>query len=242
MEHPYGYIKDGKVFLKGFLGKPDREIGEVKEDEASTLNYFEARFEQIKEKVERLKTDIQENPIAIKNIEEKITRLKQNKIKYELLEEELKASCEPQISTTDADARALLVQGQVVEVSYNIQAAVDSKHNLVVATHTINRNDKNALAAIAIEAKENQKTELIITANGNPDYFNQVEELINNAPELKHWKFTAFIQPTTNIDEIIKGLDEPYVFQEITIKTSEIKFLPLHYDTKIKKLDIIIKF
>jgi hypothetical protein len=32
---------------------------------------------------------------------------------------------------------------------------VDKKHNLVVATHTINRNDKNALSAIAIEAKEN---------------------------------------------------------------------------------------
>ena len=61
MEHPYGYIKDGKVFLKGFLGKPDRIIGEVKEDEASTISYFEARFEQIKEKVEKLKTDIQEN-------------------------------------------------------------------------------------------------------------------------------------------------------------------------------------
>ncbi|MDX5340858.1 MAG: DUF349 domain-containing protein [Cyclobacteriaceae bacterium] len=61
MEHPYGYIKDGKVFLKGFLGKPDRIIGEVKEDEASTISYFEARFEQIKEKVEKLKADIQEN-------------------------------------------------------------------------------------------------------------------------------------------------------------------------------------
>lgn len=61
MEHPYGYIKDGKVFLKGFLGKSDREIGEVKEDEASTLSYFEARFEQIKEKVDKLKNDIQEN-------------------------------------------------------------------------------------------------------------------------------------------------------------------------------------
>ena len=93
---------------------------------------------------------------------------------------------------------------------------------------------------IVFPKKENQKTELIITANGNPGYFNQVEELINNAPELKHWKFTAFIQPTSNIEDIIKGLDEPYVFQEITIKTSEIKFLPLHYDTKIKKLDIII--
>jgi hypothetical protein len=46
------------------------------------------------------------------------------------------------------------VQGQVVEVSYNIQAAVDDKHNLVVATHTINRNDRNALAAIAKEVQE----------------------------------------------------------------------------------------
>jgi hypothetical protein len=47
----------------------------------------------------------------------------------------------------------------VVEVSYNIQAAVDSKHNLVVATHTINRNDKNALSAIALEVKENLEIE-----------------------------------------------------------------------------------
>jgi len=51
------------------------------------------------------------------------------------------------------------VQGQMVEVSYNIQAAVDDKHNLVVATHTINRNDRNALAAIALEAKDNLKVE-----------------------------------------------------------------------------------
>jgi len=36
------------------------------------------------------------------------------------------------------------------------------------------------------------------------------------------------------------GLDEPYVFQEITIKTSEIKFLPLAYDEKTKKLNIIV--
>lgn len=61
MENPYGYIKDGKVFLKGFLGREDREIGEVKEDKASTIHYFEARFEQIKDKVAKLKSDIQEN-------------------------------------------------------------------------------------------------------------------------------------------------------------------------------------
>lgn len=93
---------------------------------------------------------------------------------------------------------------------------------------------------IVFPKRENQKTELIITANGNPEYFNQVINLINNAPVLRHWKFTAFIQPTANIEEMINRLDEPYIFQEITLKTSEIKFLPLNYDEKIKKLDIII--
>jgi len=33
MDHPYGYIKENKVFLKGFLGQADRKIGEVKENE-----------------------------------------------------------------------------------------------------------------------------------------------------------------------------------------------------------------
>lgn len=81
--------------------------------------------------------------------------LRGNKIKYEQLSKAIEASEEPQVSTTDPDARALLVQGQVVEVSYNVQAAVDQKYNLVVATHTINRNDRNAMSGIALETKEN---------------------------------------------------------------------------------------
>lgn len=93
---------------------------------------------------------------------------------------------------------------------------------------------------IVFPKKDNQKTELIITANGNSDYFNQVIQLIDNAPKLRHWKFTAFIQPTENINKIIYRIDEPYIIPEITIKTSEIKFLPLNYDEKTKKLDIII--
>lgn len=61
MDHPYGYIKDKKVYLKGFLGQNDREIGEVKGDEVSTIKYFEARFDLVKTKVEKLKFDISEN-------------------------------------------------------------------------------------------------------------------------------------------------------------------------------------
>ncbi|MBE0393056.1 transposase [Flavobacterium sp. PL002] len=117
------------------------------------LAYIEERTQEY---LDALATnDQKKNSLTITEIQKKIERLKRNKIGYELLEEKLKTSGEPQISKTDADARALLVQGVVVEVSYNIQAAVDNKHNLVVATHTINRNDLNALGTIALEAKEN---------------------------------------------------------------------------------------
>jgi hypothetical protein len=86
----------------------------------------------------------------------------------------------------------------------------------------------------------NNKNELIITANGNPEYFNHVIDLVDNAPQLKNWKFTAFIQPTERIDKIIDGLDEPYIFQEITLKASELKFLTLVDHKKTHKFDIIV--
>ena len=115
--------------------------------------------------------DSQEDVVKVNNIKEKIAHLKENKIRYELLRTELEQSNEPQISTTDKDARALLVQGQVVEISYNMQAAVDSEFKLVVATHTINRNDRNALSDIAHEAKQNLQAETL-TAISDKGYHN----------------------------------------------------------------------
>lgn len=86
----------------------------------------------------------------------------------------------------------------------------------------------------------NNKSELIITANGNPQFFEQVLNLVDNAPQLKDWKFTAFIQPTDRIEEIMKGLDEPYIFQEITLKASELIFLPVEYHEVSHKVDIVV--
>lgn len=133
------------------------------------LAYIEAKTQEYLDTLEE--NDAKDNSAIIQNIQQKIARLKGNKLRYEQLEEKLKASGEPQISTTDSDSRALLVQGQVVEISFNIQAAVDAKHNLVVATHTINKNDRSALSAIAIEAKENLGIE-IYTALVDKGYHN----------------------------------------------------------------------
>jgi len=124
------------------------------------LDYIEEKTKVYLQELDA--NDKSESPIKIDGIAKKIERLKTNKIRYELLAERLEQSGEPQISTTDGDARALLVQGQVVEVCYNMQAAVDNKHKLPVATHTINRNDRNALSAIAMEAKENLQVEELL--------------------------------------------------------------------------------
>jgi hypothetical protein len=86
----------------------------------------------------------------------------------------------------------------------------------------------------------NTKSKLIITANGNITYFRQVADLIDNAPQLRNWKFTAFIQSIQKINQIINELEQPYIIQEVTLKTNEPKFLPLKYDLQTNKIDIII--
>ncbi|GEP52703.1 hypothetical protein FNO01nite_33750 [Flavobacterium noncentrifugens] len=88
-------------------------------------------------------------------------------------------------------------------------------------------------------ANENEPTQLVISASGNPEYFSQVTTLIDNAPKLKNWKFVAFIQPSHNIDEMEAGLDKPYVFKDIELKASELKFMPFQYED-VKKIDMIV--
>lgn len=56
--HKYGFIKDGKVYLKSFLDYPERQIGEVRIDDESTLNYFSERFNLAEKKVNDLETEI----------------------------------------------------------------------------------------------------------------------------------------------------------------------------------------
>lgn len=128
------------------------------------LAYIEEKTNQYLKELDE--ADKYEQSEKIKNIEEKLEKLKTQKIKYDTIQEQLNHSNEPQVSTTDADARALLIHGQVVEVSYNTQAAVDDKYKLVVATQTINRNDRNALSNISIEAQQNlNKKELTLLAD-----------------------------------------------------------------------------
>lgn len=50
----FGFIQDNQVWLKPFMNFPARQVGEVKEVEAESLQYFAFRFQTFQEKVNAL--------------------------------------------------------------------------------------------------------------------------------------------------------------------------------------------
>lgn len=59
LQHELAFIEGGKVILKEQDGFPQREIGEVKQDEASAFQFFQDRFEILKEKVDKVQLQIE---------------------------------------------------------------------------------------------------------------------------------------------------------------------------------------
>lgn len=73
----------------------------------------------------------------------------------------LEESGETQLSLTDPDARLLVKSGQGV-AGYNVQAAVDDKHNLIVASEVVNdSSDVGQLYATAKAAKDALEVEAL---------------------------------------------------------------------------------
>ncbi len=60
VENEFGYTLDGKVFIKSYSGYPERQIGDVRNTEAESLDYFINRFALAVSKVEKLESQIEE--------------------------------------------------------------------------------------------------------------------------------------------------------------------------------------
>jgi transposase len=83
----------------------------------------------------------------------------------------LEASGETQLSRTDADARLLTKNGQKV-AGYNVQVAVDDKHDLIVASEVVNDgNDTGQLYEVAQAAKVALRVD-ILQAVADAGYYN----------------------------------------------------------------------
>ena len=213
------FLKDADLITGEVVAMDGTKIRANNSKENSyNIKRIERHLAYIEEKTNEYLTaldqnDSQEQPEKVRHVEEKIARLKTNKIKYEVLSAALEASCEPQISTTDVDAGALLVQGQVVEVSYNMQAAVDQQYKLVVATHSLNRNDRNAMSRIAIETKENL---------GLVNFTAILDKGYQNGREIETCQkagITTLVCPPTIVNSNEKGTTPAYVVSNFIYNT-----------------------
>ena len=124
-------------------------------------NYNEAKIDRhlayidnkINEYLQAL--DEEEDPIKMDQIEIKKEQQIVRWNKYCDLLDALYQSDEDQISTTDPEAKAVILHRNIVNVGYNVQAVSDAKHKLLVAMDTGSVNDTHALSEMVVRAKEN---------------------------------------------------------------------------------------
>ena len=132
-------------------------------DKNFTRAKLKKRMEQVEASIEpymaALETaDRQEGELAQARsvrLKDKIVALREQMAAFEALEPVVHAAPDQQVSLTDPDARSMATSGRGSGVvGYNVQAAVDARHHLIVAHEvTTVGNDRAQLANMAGQAK-----------------------------------------------------------------------------------------
>ena len=145
------------------------------------------RMAQIEESADRYlhqldSADRQEPSVArttkTARLKEKIATLKTEMRRLEKLEARMVATPDQQISLTDPDARSMATSGRGSGmVGYNVQAAVDTTHHLIV-THEVTNvgTDRSQLSPMAKQAKAALETDALDVV-ADRGYFSSEESL-----------------------------------------------------------------
>ncbi len=99
--------------------------------------------------------------MKITRLTEKVAKLREEMQRLQVLEVQRLAAPDQQISLTDPDARSMATSGRGSGVvGYNVQAAVDTEHHLIIAHDVVNvGNDRAQLADISTKAKAELEVE-----------------------------------------------------------------------------------
>lgn len=91
-------------------------------------------------------------------IEQEINKQLKRKENYKKLEQELEATGEAQISTSDTESRQMIIRNNITEVAYNTQTTTDAKYNIPIDYNVTNNNDSKAMGNMLRRAKSILRT------------------------------------------------------------------------------------
>ena len=154
-------------------------------------NFTEAKMQRRKDQIEKsvaryldqLDTADRQEPsdalaMKVARLNEKIEKLHEEMKRLKALETQMQAAPDGQISLTDPDSRSMATSGRGSGVvGYNVQAAVDTEHHLIVAHEVINvGNDRGQLAEMSEKARAALGTEQLDVV-ADRGYFDSEEVL-----------------------------------------------------------------
>ena len=134
-------------------------------DRNATRGKMERRRKEIEKSIARYLQDLdtadRQEPSEARTkkkarIADKLVMLRRKMTELETLEAEMLAEPDQQISLTDPDARSMATKAKGSGlVGYNVQTAVETTHDLIVAHDVINEgNDRSQLSPMSKKAKE----------------------------------------------------------------------------------------
>jgi len=131
-------------------------------DKNFTRKSIKRRMKRLQEHIDRYltildeadKREPEEHKYTAEELAEKIASMKQQMGRLQVIEEQVQAHPDKQVSLTDPDARSMAKAGGGSTVGYNVQTAVDGENHLIVAHEVTNATtDRSQLAAMAEQAK-----------------------------------------------------------------------------------------
>ena len=179
--------RDLKLFSQAIVAVDSSKFKAVNSrDRNFTPGKVDRRQEQIEESIQRyldaLETADRTQPAEVeaktKRLREKIATLRGQMKRMDQIREDLKRQSDEQLSLTDPDSRSMISQAKGTGVvGYNVQAAVDARHHLIVSHEVTNvGNDRAQLSKMAGAAREAMGKRRL-EAVADRGYFSAVEIL-----------------------------------------------------------------
>jgi len=131
-------------------------------DKNFTRKSIKRRMKRLQEHIDRYLTILdeadkrapEEHKYTAKELAEKIASMQEQMGRLQVIEGQVQAHPDKQVSLTDPDARSMAKAGGGSTVGYNVQTAVDGDNHLIVAHEVTNATtDRSQLASMATKAK-----------------------------------------------------------------------------------------